>query len=52
VKIDASVFNAARIWKLPGTMACKGADMPDRPHRIARLIEVPKELEVVKWRAA
>jgi hypothetical protein len=52
VKIDTSVFNTARIWKLPGTMACKGADMPDRPHRMARLIDVPKELEVVKWRAA
>lgn len=52
VKIDTSVFNAARIWKLPGTMACKGADMPERPHRIARLIDVPKEMEVVKWRVA
>jgi hypothetical protein len=52
VKIDTSVFNAARIWKLPGTLACKGADMPDRPHRMARLIDVPKHLEVVKWQAA
>jgi hypothetical protein len=33
-------------------MACKGADMPERPHRIARLIDVPKEMEVVKWRVA
>ncbi len=40
VVIDQSVFNAARIWKLPGTMARKGDSTPERPHRIARLREV------------
>ena len=47
VKIDASVHNAARIWKLPGTMACKGDSMKDRPHRMARIISTPDTPTVV-----
>ncbi len=39
VAVDLKNFNAARIWKLYGTLACKGDDMPDRPHRLARIIE-------------
>ena len=42
VAVDRTVFNAARIWKLYGTTARKGHDMPDRPHRLARLVEVPQ----------
>lgn len=34
-KIDTSVFNAARITKLYGTVARKGDDTPERPHRRA-----------------
>jgi hypothetical protein len=41
VKIDRGVFNPARIVKLPGTMACKGDSVPARPHRRAKLLEVP-----------
>lgn len=41
VKVDATVFNAARIWKVYGTMACKGDDLPEQPHRRAALLEVP-----------
>jgi AAA domain len=41
VKIDQSVFNPARICKLYGTMARKGESLPERPHRQARVIEVP-----------
>jgi hypothetical protein len=41
VKIDQAVFNPARIWKLYGTVSRKGDNLPDRPHRLARLIEVP-----------
>ena len=41
VKLDENVFNAARIWKLYGTVACKGDSTPERPHRVARLIGVP-----------
>lgn len=47
VKIDAGVYNAARIWKLPGTLACKGDDSPERPHRLAKLIEVPNRIGLV-----
>jgi hypothetical protein len=41
VQVDQTVFNAARIVKLPGTMARKGADMPDRPHRRSHLLDLP-----------
>ena len=47
VKVDRKVFNPARIWKLYGTVARKGHDMPDRPHRLARLVEVPEPVEAV-----
>ena len=39
--VDTKVFNPARIWKLYGTVARKGDDLPDRPHRMARILEVP-----------
>jgi hypothetical protein len=41
VSIDPSVFNAGRLWKLPGTLTRKGDSTPSRPHRIARLLDVP-----------
>jgi hypothetical protein len=40
-KVDTSVFNASRIAKLPGTWARKGDSTPERPHRMARVLEVP-----------
>lgn len=43
VSIDTSVFNAARICKLYGTMARKGDSTPDRPHRLARVVKGPAE---------
>jgi hypothetical protein len=45
--IDTSNYNAARIWKLHGTIARKGDNTADRPHRLARLLDVPKKIEVV-----
>jgi hypothetical protein len=42
VKIDQTVFNPARICKVPGTFACKGDSIPERPHRRAKLLEVPQ----------
>ncbi len=47
VKVDRAVSNPARIWKLYGTKACKGDNTPDRPHRIAKILNVPKPLLVV-----
>lgn len=47
VQIDESVHNPARIWKVYGTLAAKGDSLPDRPHRLARLLEVPETMAVV-----
>jgi hypothetical protein len=47
VKIDTSVFNAARICKAYGSMARKGVDFPLRPHRRSRLLHAPQELKIV-----
>lgn len=40
-EIDIRVRNASRVMKLPGTMARKGPHSDERPHRMAKLIEVP-----------
>jgi hypothetical protein len=40
--IDAKVYNPARIVKFPGTLACKGVASEERPHRRARVLEVPE----------
>ncbi len=45
--IDESVSNPARIWKLYGTLACKGDSTAERPHRRAQLLYVPEPLEIV-----
>lgn len=47
VALDTSVFNAARIWRLYGTVARKGDSTPDRPHRRSRLLRVPERLDPV-----
>lgn len=36
--VDVTVYNAARIWRVPGTWARKGDSTPDRPHRRARVL--------------
>ena len=43
VKVDLTSANAARIWKAYGTVARKGDSIPDRPHRLSRIIEVPND---------
>lgn len=52
VKIDTTVFNPARIIKLYGTLAQKGANTKDAPHRMARIIRFdgyePTEIELVQ----
>jgi uncharacterized protein DUF3987 len=40
VTVDLTVTNPARIWKCYGTMACKGDNTPERPHRLARILNV------------
>jgi hypothetical protein len=47
VSLDTTVHNPARIWKLYGTLAAKGDSVPERPHRLARILESPNELQVI-----
>jgi hypothetical protein len=47
VEIDELVHNPSRICRLPFTMACKGEDTLERPHRMARVLEMPLKLESV-----
>jgi hypothetical protein len=47
VFVDLSTYNASRIWKVYGTVAAKGDKAPDRPHRVAKLLDVPSRIEVV-----
>ena len=47
VKVDLTTFNASRIWKLYGTMACKGDSTPERPHRMSEILEYTESAETV-----
>ena len=47
VNVDLTVFNPARLWRLPGTMNRKGDSIPTRPHRMAKILEIPETLSVV-----
>ena len=47
VEVDVTVHNPARIWRLPGTMNCKGDSTPERPHRFAKIISAPDKFGVV-----
>lgn len=47
VDCDTSVFNAARISRLPGSYSCKGANNdPTRPQRRCRFLKVPEEIKI------
>lgn len=48
VDIDISTFNPSRICKLYGTMAQKGSDSAERPHRMSRIVSVPEEIKVTQ----
>ena len=45
VKIDTAVFNPARITKVYGTIARKGANTPERPHRASGFVYIPEEIK-------
>lgn len=47
VKVDTTVHNPARIWRIPGTMNCKGDHTEARPHRQARLLSKPENPQPV-----
>lgn len=44
ISIDTTNFNPSRICKLYGTLAQKGADTPDRPHRMSSIVNAPGKL--------
>ena len=46
-KVDTANHDAARMWKLYGTVSRKGDPIPDRPHRRSAVIAAPEPLEVV-----
>jgi hypothetical protein len=39
--VDPTTFNASRIFRVPGTWARKGDNIPDRPHRKAAIVAEP-----------
>lgn len=47
VKIDRSVGKPGQIVKLYGTVANKGANTPQTPHRLSRIVSVPEPWDVV-----
>jgi hypothetical protein len=47
VKIDRTMFNAARIVRLFGTINRKGDPTDDRPHRRSHLLYVPTQISIV-----
>jgi putative DNA primase/helicase len=42
VEVDTSVYNASRVVKLYGTAARKGDATAERPHRVSRILKVPR----------
>lgn len=47
IEVDPTVFNASRIWKLPGTYARKGDNTIERPHRKGSILQDADEFGVV-----
>lgn len=45
VDVDTTVFNPARITKVYGTIARKGSNTKDRPHRASGIVWVPDEVK-------
>ena len=47
VTVDTANFNAARIWKMYGTVSRKGDHTQDRPHRKSLVLSCADQVEVV-----
>jgi P4 family phage/plasmid primase-like protien len=47
VKVDTCVHNPARLCKLYGTLAAKGENTEERPHRMSRILKAPEAITVV-----
>jgi hypothetical protein len=50
VQVDRTVCNPARIWRLYGTMACKGTPSAERPHRTSKILDAPEPVITVPVR--
>ncbi len=46
-QVDTANFNAARVWKLYGTISRKGDNTESRPHREAAILSVPDKIQTV-----
>lgn len=46
IQVDTTNFNPSRICKLYGTLAQKGANTEERPHRMSRIFDYPEELKI------
>ena len=48
IDMDVTVYNAARIWRVPGTWARKGDSTPERPHRRASILRQADPFKVLE----
>src|SRR5215472_418362 len=46
--VDVKVFNPSRVWKAYGTVARKGSNLPERPHRLSRILDAPPTLPIIQ----
>ena len=44
--VDITTYNPARISKIYGTLAAKGDNTQERPHRLARMLKFPAQLVI------
>jgi hypothetical protein len=47
VDIDTKVYNASRLAKAYGSLAAKGEDTKERPHRFSKILSIPNPICVV-----
>ncbi len=47
VEVDLKTYNAGRVWKVYGTLAAKGDNTGERPHRLAQILSRPATLQMV-----
>ena len=45
--VDQTVYNPGRVGRLPGTMNRRDPETPERPHRLAKIVDAPPHLEVL-----
>ncbi len=48
-KVDVTVHNPARIVKLPGTLAAKGENTLERPHRRSTILHFPQDIKIASF---